>query len=132
MLKMRPNNRGRYMVAMYHEGKRFDRQVHRLVLEAFAGRCPQDWEARHLDGNHHNNVISNLKWGTHAENMRDKISHGTSRMGGQRRAFTVEQVAEIRKFRMDGKTYQALADEFEVSKMVIWNLCNGITYTDLP
>lgn len=51
--------------------------VHRLVLFAFVGPCPEGMECRHLDGNRTNNRLSNLKWGTPEENTQDKIEHGT-------------------------------------------------------
>jgi hypothetical protein len=49
--------------------------VHRLVLFAFVG-VPQSnvarIETRHLDGNPTNNSLSNLTWGTVAENRADR------------------------------------------------------------
>ena len=51
--------------------------VHRLILETFVGPCPDGMECRHLDGNPTNNNLSNLKWGTHSENVQDSIRHGT-------------------------------------------------------
>lgn len=51
--------------------------VHRIVLLAFVGPCPEGYECRHLDGDRTNNRLSNLKWGTAAENTQDKIAHGT-------------------------------------------------------
>lgn len=53
--------------------------VHRLVAQAFCERSEDDTEVRHLDGNPANNHAYNLKWGTHSENMRDRIAHGTDR-----------------------------------------------------
>lgn len=55
--------------------------VHCLVLEAFVGPCPPDHECCHLDGQCTNNVLSNLKWGTKAENASHKILHGTEIWG---------------------------------------------------
>lgn len=52
--------------------------VHRIVLEAFRGPCPDGWECRHLDGNPRNNRLGNLAWGTSSENKHDAIRHGTS------------------------------------------------------
>lgn len=49
--------------------------VHRLVLFAFVGVPPantQRIEARHLDGNPANNNLTNLAWGTVAENRADR------------------------------------------------------------
>jgi hypothetical protein len=53
--------------------------IHRLVLLAFVGPCPDGMECRHLDGNHQNNKLKNLKWGTSSENRRDAMKHGTWR-----------------------------------------------------
>jgi hypothetical protein len=50
--------------------------VHRVVLEAFVGPCPEGMECRHLDGNSANNQVDNLKWGTPSENRADIIRHG--------------------------------------------------------
>lgn len=52
--------------------------VHRLVLEAFKGKCPEGMEARHLDSNPSNNTLSNLEWGTHRQNELDKHITGKS------------------------------------------------------
>ena len=57
------------------------RKIHQLVLAAFTGPKPPGMEARHLDGNRQNNTLSNLAWGTHTENMRDKGRHGTQARG---------------------------------------------------
>lgn len=53
------------------------RQVHRLVLEAFVGPCPDDgMECLHADGDPANNHVTNLRWGTRSENNLDKVRHG--------------------------------------------------------
>ena len=51
--------------------------IHRAVLAAFAGPCPQGCEVRHLDGNPANNLLENLSYGTRAENIADAKRHGT-------------------------------------------------------
>jgi len=51
--------------------------VHRAILLAFIGEPAQGEICRHLDGNHLNNALSNLAWGTHSENMYDRVRHGT-------------------------------------------------------
>jgi hypothetical protein len=58
-------------------GKRVRKMVHRLVLEAFFGACPEGLEASHIDGNPHNNSVENLCWKPHLDNIRDKYEHGT-------------------------------------------------------
>ena len=49
--------------------------VHALVLHAFVGPRPEGLVIRHLDGNPQNNNLSNLRYGTQAENEGDKRSH---------------------------------------------------------
>ncbi|WP_084501480.1 NUMOD4 motif-containing HNH endonuclease [Nocardia xishanensis] len=52
------------------------RRVHQLVMLAFVGPTPEGLEICHNDGNHENNRLDNLRFDTHAENMRDVIRHG--------------------------------------------------------
>ena len=72
--------KGYLTAALYRNGKasRKRQYVHRLVLEAFTGPCPEGMECRHIDGDSQNNNHSNLQWSTHKENCQDKIDHGTN------------------------------------------------------
>lgn len=52
--------------------------IHRLMAWTFIGPPPSPaHQVRHMDGIRTNCVVSNLQWGTHAENMADMVSHGT-------------------------------------------------------
>lgn len=63
-------------------GKGMKVSVHVLVLEAFVGIRPSKLHhARHKDGNPENPRLDNLEWGTVAENMQDKLKHGTAQRG---------------------------------------------------
>jgi hypothetical protein len=62
-------------VGLCVKGKRYHRYVHRLVLEAFVGPCPEGLECRHLNGVGTNNHLGNLKWGTQQENRQDTVRH---------------------------------------------------------
>lgn len=53
--------------------------VHRLVLEAFVGPCPDGLEGCHYDGDAANNRLSNLRWDTPKANQADAIRHGRKR-----------------------------------------------------
>ncbi len=91
--------------------------VHRLVLEAFIGECPKGMETRHLNGNSHDNRLSNLAWGTRSQNAFDRNTHGTSgRNGGERcplSKLTEEKVLAIRA--EVGMTHQQLVDKYHTS-----------------
>lgn len=51
-------------------------KVHRLVGSAFIGELPQGMVTRHLDGDKTNNAVTNLAYGTPAENSADVVAHG--------------------------------------------------------
>lgn len=55
-------------------------QVHRLVMAAFAGPCPDGMEVRHLNGDPTDNRLENLAYGTRSENIRDQVTHGVHNM----------------------------------------------------
>lgn len=68
---------GRYLYVSLADGsgKTVRKNIHSLVLESFVGPAPQSAVARHLNGNHVDNRLSNLTWGTQAENAADRVSH---------------------------------------------------------
>jgi len=78
-LKPEVSGKGCLQVRLFLSGKRQSRMISRLVLEAWVGPHPDGMECRHLDGDPTNNNLSNLKWGTRSETMRDSIQHGTRR-----------------------------------------------------
>ncbi|MBM4587599.1 hypothetical protein GS507_05245 [Rhodococcus hoagii] len=47
--------------------------LHRLVLEAFVGPCPDGSVACHWDDDPDNNHVDNLRWGTLEDNARDAV-----------------------------------------------------------
>lgn len=46
-------------------------RVHRLVLEAFVGPCPEGFECDHSNRDRHNNALTNLRWLSHTQNLRN-------------------------------------------------------------
>lgn len=57
--------------------------IHTLVCEAFHGPKPfPGAQVLHHDDNKQNNVSSNLRWGTHKENMADSVRNGGLNFGG--------------------------------------------------
>ena len=68
---------GHQIVDLYINGRRRHRYVAVLVAEAFIPNPHNYPEVLHDDGNPYNNHVSNLKWGTHGDNMRDAIRDGT-------------------------------------------------------
>lgn len=52
--------------------------VHRLVLEAFVGPCPDGMECCHKDLDRSNEALSNLRWDTRSANTLDAVNHKTN------------------------------------------------------
>ena len=76
-LKQTVNTQGYSCVSLSRNGKSYMHNVHSLVASAFLGPLPNGQEVRHLDGNRLNNLVDNLKYGTHKENQGDRLKHGT-------------------------------------------------------
>lgn len=70
---------GHPQLLLSRNGKRYQRYVHRLVLEAFVGPCPEALEACHWNGNPADNRIDNLRWDTRSANGIDAVRHGRHR-----------------------------------------------------
>ena len=125
---------GHIGVQLYRDGHRFKRWVHRLVLEAFTGPCPDGFEAAHNDGNPSNNSIDNLRWTTHADNQDDRQIHGTVPQGitHGRSKLTEDDVRYIRKSRQMHGTYASdLAAEFGVTKSTVEKIFRRETWTHI-
>jgi hypothetical protein len=77
LISLTKTNRGYLRATIRHGSFRKVRLVHQLVAMAFYGPTPDGMEIMHLDGNPSNANLSNLKHGTHSENMKDAIRHGS-------------------------------------------------------
>lgn len=105
--------------------------VHRLILEAFKGPCPDGCEARHFpDGDRTNNRITNLIWGTRSENFLDKWQQGTMPHGEDHHqsVLTCESVRQIKALLAEGKTLAVIGKQFGVSKQTISSIAKGRTW----
>ena len=109
------------MVCLHDHSRSWQVQVHRLVLLAFRGPCPDGWQTRHLDGDRGNNRLENLAWGTRAENYADRARHGREargeRVGTSR--LTEATVREIRRLYAAGATKRGLGRLFGVNGRMI-------------
>lgn len=111
-----PNRAGHLSVCLSKNNKQHLRWVHRLVLESFVGIAPKNMQCRHLDGVPTNNMLSNLRWGTHLEDRADMLCHGTRQTGEKHHAakLTIKDILYIR-----GSKKRGLAKEFGVSRTTV-------------
>lgn len=115
---------------VYIAGKRA--LVHRLVLMAFIGPCPQGMEGCHYDGDRTNNTLKNLRWDTKAANIADSKRLGTYRyppvhLGAEHHGAILceDDVIAIRKSPvgtrgLTNKFGISAANIYKIRKRLIW------------
>lgn len=96
--------------------------LHRLILTAFVGPCPESFDGCHNDGNSFNNRPSNLRWDSRANNHADKRLHGTDTIGEHHPMAKLDdaKVLHLRMRRSEGATFAVLAAEFNISVMTAY------------
>lgn len=99
-----------------------------LICTAYHGDRPGGMVVRHLDGSRTNDSAINLAWATQADNIADKVVHGTRQIGplNNRTKLTLDQVAYIRAH--PEKTYRGLAQELGVTTGAISGVRGGKTW----
>lgn len=117
-------------VALWRDRKPHYRLIHRLVLEAFIGPCPDGMETCHNDSDYTNNHLDNLRWDTRVSNWQDRRAHGFHGCGAQngRAKLTSQQVIEIRQRFVKGESYCQLASAFGTGATTIGHIVNGRTW----
>lgn len=70
------NTLGYHNYALRYDGRLIHTTAHVLVAEAFIGPRPAGMVVRHWDDIRSNNALTNLLYGTHADNARDAVRNG--------------------------------------------------------
>lgn len=108
-----------YKVIVLYENKKFSGvYVHREVMRAFVGECPQGCEVSHLNGDNTDNRLVNLAYETTLTNIRRKKDHGTQTMGEAHHSSKLckDTVIKIRQLSADGFSQQQIAQRTPVSR----------------
>lgn len=127
ILASRVEDNGYVKVCLYREGRRKSFWVHRLVLEAFVGPCPEGQEGCHGDGNRSHNSLENLRWDTKPANYQDTVKHGTAATGERNgssklRASDIPKIIEMRKC---GSLQREIAASFNLSQQQVSTILSG-------
>lgn len=72
---------GYCVVCLSKNGKQKMKYAHRLVAEAFIPNPENKPEVNHIDHDNHNNLVTNLEWVTHDENI---MAYNKYRKGAQK------------------------------------------------
>lgn len=123
-LKAYKTGHGYLTMCLFSSGKRFRRDVHRIVLETFVGPRPAEQEARHIDGDRTNCALANLQWGSRKENWADRRVHGTDSIGKRhwKAKLCESHVRAIRQRAKNGEPHKTIAADFHVTRMCITNV----------
>lgn len=125
-MKLYQNGRDYLVVKLTRDGKSKLRKVHQLVLEAFVGPRPEGAIGCHSDDVKLNNLLTNLYWGTSADNGADRVKNFRAARGERNGGGGKLEAAQVLKIRERLNTEQgtALAREFGVSKGTIYDIRN--------
>ena len=107
--------------------------VHRLVMQAFVGDCPEGLEVCHFDGNPKNNHLTNLRYASHQDNMDDREIHGNT-FRGERHSnaiLTELQVSEIKWAISHGFKRKEIAEHFGTSRCTIGDIKSGKSWAHI-
>lgn len=125
---------GYHQVGLYRNNRISCAYVHRLVLEAFAGPCPEGMEALHGPGGSlDNRWPENLRWGTHADNMGpDKKRDGTlpdvRNENHPQAKLSWDLAEEIRARCAAGESRRSVATSLGISCATVSRVINGIAW----
>jgi hypothetical protein len=129
--------KGRLNVCLTNNKKRTMKYVHQLVAESFIGPRPIGKEVCHFDGNGYNNNLSNLRYDTRRENMKDCVRHGTHKSPdntGEKHhqaILTEENVLEMRRLRKQGNLIHWIAAKFNVSRTTAGQAISGYSWSHI-
>lgn len=123
VLRQHVGSDGHPTVNLSRDGEQPTRQVHVLMLEAFAGPRPPGQEARHLnDIKTDNRWPENLCWGTRKENFADRVLNGIHNRGERHYLAVTSRgvVLDIRRRVEAGERQSDLADEYRMTRANVW------------
>lgn len=125
---LRPGNTGTgyLQVQICCEGVVRKVMVHRLVLEAFVGPCPDGMEACHdPDPDRSNCRLDNLRWDTRLANRRDQIKHRVNRRRFGRHGnakFFATDIERVKDLRCAGCSYRDIGTWLSMDASHAWDI----------
>lgn len=134
-LRLRHPTCGMYdSVSLCRDGRISSMNVHRAVALAFLGDPAGADVVRHLDGNSRNNHVTNLAYGTYAENEADKARHGRRIIGSNvyGSKLTDAKVVELRNEFLSGVTFHEIAERYGLHESSAFDVIHGETWKHLP
>lgn len=122
IIKLQTMTIGYHMVGPTVFGKNKNTTIHSLVAEHFIGPRPDGMEVNHIDGCKTNNVVTNLEYVTHAENIQHARDMG---LVGSNRTHDDAIISAVREDRTSGMSFMQIAKKYGISLGYAYTLCDG-------
>lgn len=134
-LKKSESQTGYLVVNIRVGGERQPVYIHRLVAEAFIDNPLNKDFVNHIDGNKHNNDVTNLEWVTDPENKEHALRTGLMLRGDDLKnaKLTHEQVVQICELLQQGKSTGQIIKSLglNISRGVLLNIRSRRDWTHI-
>ena len=116
----------RLTLGLYKDGRRYPYKTHVLIALTFLGERPKNYDVCHIDGDRHNNKLSNLSYDTRGQNMIDMYRHGGKTGRGSLKVIEVGFVREL--YKSENYTQVKLSKMFNVGVTCIEDIIHRRTF----
>lgn len=130
----KPNKRGYWEVMLGRPKFRRLYLVHRVVMLAFVGPCPEGLQVNHINGDKRDNRLVNLEYVTGSENMRHASAMGKLNHAGMRgpsRKVSDQDVLIMRALFERGLGIKELVRLSGLSNSQVRRIKNRETWTEI-
>jgi len=126
-----PQRRGYLNCTLFKKYKRKTFLIHQLVANAFIPNPDNLKEINHIDGNKHNNNVSNLEWSDRKLNMKHAyklgllhdLGNGENHSQSKLKEYEVKEIRDL--YSTNNFSQRYLAKKFDVNQRLIWSIIHG-------
>lgn len=134
-MKLILSDRGGYLgVSLPYNGTIKQYSVHRLIAQTFIDN-PYDLPiVNHLDGNKHNNSVTNLEWTTASGNQKHAVLFLGKNAKGEKNSqhiLSEKDVREVLKLHKEGMEYKEISKKFNVAPTTIYCILKGYSWNSV-
>lgn len=131
IMKDRNMSNGYIQACLRKDGKYHYKYVHRLVAISFIDNPNNFKVINHINCNKKDNRVQNLEWTTYKNNSIHAsknllIKHGEKH---HQTFLSNSQVLEIKRLIKNGKTNRQIADKFDISIKLVYDIKVGYTWS---
>lgn len=127
-LKEYVNSRTGYkFYQLYRDKKMYNRTIHRLVAETFLPNPFLLRDVNHINGNKHDNLVTNIEWCSDAYNHKHATLSGLKAKGERISSSKLNDnsVHAIKYFLLNGCSHSELAHAFNISRASVSLISEG-------